>query len=130
MKKIGYLLILLLVVIMVGAVYFYMYKDHRNIAEEKGSFSVRPQSLFHEFKVDETKANAKYLDQTIIVSGSISKIYKAEKALVLDEKMFVSLTETLPDDLNVSDSVKVKGRFLGYDELLEELKMDQSILLE
>lgn len=130
MKKIGYLLIVVLVGIMAGAVYFYMYKDHRNIAEEKGSFSVTSHSLFNEFKVDEAKANAKYLDQTIIVSGSISEVHKAEKALVLDGKMFVSLTEALPDDLDVSDSVKVKGRFLGYDELLEELKMDQSILLE
>ncbi|MGX7666845.1 OB-fold protein [Flavobacterium pedocola] len=129
MKKVGYLLLLLLVFLMAWAIYMYLYKDHRDIASEKGSFDVSADFIYQEFTVDEQKANAKYLDKTIEVSGTISKIDTAENTIVIDEKMFVSLEGKIPTGLKEAQAVKVKGRFLGYDELLGEMKMDQSTIL-
>jgi hypothetical protein len=33
-------------------------------------------------------------------------------------------------NLQSNQTVKIKGRFVGYDDLMEELKMDQCQLIE
>ncbi|MEW5675132.1 hypothetical protein ABGT15_02345 [Flavobacterium enshiense] len=129
MKKVGYLLILGLVIIMGWAFYSYLYKEHRNIAEEKGSFSVSADSIYNEYITNETKANAKYLDKTIVVQGKISKINITENTIVIDEKMVVYFQEKVANTLKEFNTIKVKGRFLGYDELLGEMKMDQTVVV-
>jgi hypothetical protein len=32
--------------------------------------------------------------------------------------------------IKAGDAIKIKGRFVGYDDLLEELKMDQVSILK
>lgn len=127
MKKNTIVLILIFVVIAGYLLYSYVYQSHRDIATEKGSFSVTANSIHDEFKADEQKANAKYLDRTIEVYGKISSIDSKESTIVIDDKMFAVFKDEIPANLKVASEVKIKGRFIGYDDLLEELKMDQCV---
>lgn len=129
MKKKVAILVILLVLVAVAA-YKYTYKPHRDIAAEEGSFTVTADKIFSEFQADENSANAKYLDKTIDVSGTISGIDAATKSIVINDKLFATFKDDLPKTLQLKAKIAIKGRFVGYDALVEELKMDQCVILE
>lgn len=129
MKKKVFIFVFLVILIGIG-VFFYIYKDHRDIAAEKEDFSITANDIFSEFKKNENIANNKYLDKTIEVAGQISNIDVHSKSLVVDEKLFVILTNNIPETVKPTSKIKIKGRFIGYDSLLEELKMDQCVIVK
>ena len=51
------------------------------------------------------------------------------KSMVIDEKLFATFADTIPKNLNVNSAIKVKGRFVGFDGLLEEMKIDQCVII-
>ncbi len=122
MKKIIVGILIVLIGLFIG--YKFIYHEHRDIANEKAAFTVSVPQLLKEFVTDETKANAKYLDKSITVKGKITSIDMANKTIVVDEKVFVILTNS--NDVKVSSEVSVQGRLIGYDSLLEEIKIDQA----
>mgnify|MGYP006113020415 CR=1 FL=1 len=107
--------------------YNYMYPDHRSISEESVSYTLDADSLFNEFTEDSQQAELKYLDQTIIVSGVITSINA--NSVTISNKIYGQF-ETLNSDLKVNDSIAVKGRCIGYDDLLEEIKLDQCSIIK
>ncbi|WP_069677581.1 OB-fold protein [Formosa sp. Hel1_33_131] len=107
--------------------YNYMYPDHRSISEETVSYTLDAESLFNEFTEDSQQAELKYLDQTIIVSGVITSINA--NSVTISNKIYGQF-ETLNSDLKVNDSIAVKGRCIGYDDLLEEIKLDQCSIIK
>ena len=117
---------LLIVGMLSVGVYFYMYKDHRDIAAEEAKFVLTVKDLQAEFVSDAAGANAKYLDKTIEVTGIVTSIDMASHAVVLDEKLSAVLKDPNIGDLKVENPATIKGRFLGYDDLLEELKLDEA----
>jgi len=125
MRKILYIFILIVCVVLATATYFYLYQNHRDVSREQVSYTVDVASLTNEFLSDENAANKKYLDKTILIKGNITMVSYEENAIVLDNKVFATFAAEVPSNLNASESVKVKGRFLGYDDLLEQLKIDQ-----
>lgn len=129
MKKIILIVVILIAVIGTG-IYFYMYKDHRDIANEDASFSLTVKDLQTEFSQNDSLANKKYLDRTIEVYGKISSLDVASNAIVMDEKLLGTFKTKVSKDLTVGKEVKIKGRFIGYDDLLEEFKLDQVSISE
>ncbi len=124
MKKIILIIIVFLFALGAG-LYFYMYKGHRIIADEDASYSLTVAKLESEFVQNDSLANKKYLDQTIEIYGKISSLDVVSNAIVLDEKMFGTCQNVIDQKLTVGKQVKMKGRFIGYDDLLGEFKMDQ-----
>ncbi len=122
MKKIIIVLFILIVSLFVG--YKYLYHEHRDIATETAAFSVTVNDLLKEFTEDENKANSKYLDKSIVVKGKVTSVDNANKTIVIDEKVFAILTNF--SDVKLNTEVSVQGRLIGYDSLLEEIKLDQS----
>ena len=128
MKKKIIFFFFLLILIAIG-VFLYTYREHRDIANEEGSYTIATSELFTEFQINESSANAKYLDKTIEVTGNLSSIDIETKSIVIDEKLFAILKNPVPKVLQPNSKIKIKGRLIGYDALLEELKMDQCILV-
>ncbi|WP_438967112.1 OB-fold protein [Flavobacterium sp.] len=126
-KKIAFALAIIVVVLIVG--YKYLYQSHRNIEEEKASFSLTTSKLISDFSEDETLANQNYLDKTIQIKGVLTSYNQEENSITVDEKLFGLLSNQF-SGINVNDSIEFKGRFLGYDELLEEVKMDQITIIK
>lgn len=111
-----------------GGMYFYMYKGHRDIASEDAHFNVTVAQLQQQFLADPNKANAQYADQTIAVSGLVTAIDESNHLVVIDEKLSVTLKEN--NTVKSQQRISVKGRFVGYDDLLEEFKMDQASIVD
>lgn len=119
------LLIFLIIFISGGfLLYNYIYKNHRDIASEKESFALSVADLKHGFSQNDSLANAKYLDKTIVIYGKISSIDLSTNSISVDNSLSATLKEK-PVGLKVNDSIQLKGRFIGYDDLLEEFKMDE-----
>lgn len=109
--------------------YNYIYKEHRNIANETESFVVTVVGLKEDYSKNDSLANVKYLDKTIVIYGKITSIDLSNKMLMID----TSLAAVIKDnnvELKQNDSIKLKGRFIGYDDLLEEFKMDECSIIE
>ena len=127
MKKTIIIFFFLLILIAIGTC-LYTYTDHRDIANEKGSYTIAATEIFTEFQTNESSANTKYLDKTIEVTGDLSSIDIATKSVVINNKLFATFKDEIPKTLQTNSKIKIKGRFIGYDALLEELKMDQCVL--
>ncbi len=118
--------VIVILVLIAGlfVIFKYVYHQHRDIASEKAVFSVTVSELLKDFAANEIKANEKYLDKSIIIKGKITNIDLLNKTIVLDEKVFAILTELT--DVKLNNEVSIQGRLIGYDSLLEEIKIDQA----
>ena len=112
------------------SIYYYVYQGHRNIDSEKAAYTLETADLQKEFTANDSLAFVKYQNQTIELRARITLIDLDNKALVLDNKVFATFNDSLPRDLNTNQIFNVKGRFLGYDELLDEFRMDQSSIVK
>jgi len=113
-----------------GILFFYVYKEHRDISSEDASFAISVDELHKQFQTNDSLANASYADQTILVSGLVTSFDPEKNALIVDEKLFLTFNSNEVLNLKPQQPVKIKGRFVGYDDLMEELKMDQCQLIE
>ena len=121
--------VIVLLVLIFGA-YNYIYKSHRDISSEEANYTVTVSSLNIEFKQSDSLTLIKYRDKTINLSGKITNIDIANKSIVIDEKMNAIFIDSIPKTIALNQAIRVKGRFIDYDDLLEEFKMDQVSILK
>ena len=117
------------VIISTVLIYNYVYKSHRDISNEKESFAISVIDLKNDYRKNDSLANAKYLDKTIVIYGKITSLDLANRLLSVDTSLSAILKES-GVSLNLNDSIKLKGRFIGYDDLLEEFKMDECSVIK
>ena len=120
MKK-TLIIFLILVLLLIG--YNYLYQDHRDIQNENPEFVLTAEEIKQNFLNNSEIASSKYLNKTIVVSGKITELNKSD--LTLNGSIFCKFNEEFGAQIRVSDIVKIKGRCIGYDDLLEEIKLDQ-----
>ena len=126
-KKKGILVILF--ILMVAVVFYnYVYQDHRNISAELPSATLTSDEVVLRFKQDLSAAEEDFLDKTIIVKGSVSELNTND--LTLDNMVFCNFNEEISTTIKISQNLKIKGRILGYDELLEIIKLDQCLIVK
>jgi len=124
-KKIAFAFLVIIAAVVIG--YNYVYKDARNISEETPEFIISGDKLKEELINNQDLVVKKYLDKTIQVSGIISLI---DKDLVILDGYITTQITSIKKPLNMGEKVVIKGRFIGYDELLEELKLDQCTIIK
>ena len=125
MKNKAILLLFLGIILIVG--YSYIYKDHRVIENETPDFVATSNSVFQEFSENQQSSEIKYLDKTIEVKGIVTELNNND--LTLNNKIFCKFTKTITT-IKLNDQVTLKGRCIGYDDLLEQVKLDQCNLIE
>lgn len=113
--------------IMILVVFLFTSKNHRIIHKEVSAYSLSSSQLIYDFHQDYEAALIKYSNQTITISGRVTQ--KLENSLVIQDKIHCVFANSV-DDLKPPSSVTIKGRCVGYDDLLHEIKMDQCILLQ
>lgn len=128
MKKVIIIVFSVVIVVAIG-LYFYTYQDHRDIATEKATYSLTLSEMQNEFKSNDSLFNAKYADQTIEIYGKITALDLENKSFVLEDKITVNFLDSISGNNQISDAIYIKGRYVGYDDLLEEFKMDQAIII-
>lgn len=113
--------IVLIIAIVIG--YNYVFKAHRDIATETAHSVMESQELADEFQINPAASESKYLDKTIQVSGRVSEV--TASSITLDDKVFCVFSNVLKSDITPNQTIKIKGRFIGYDDLFEQIKLDQ-----
>lgn len=108
------------------AIYRYSYKNHRDIESETADYVVTVYELEKEFTSNDSLATLKYQDKTVELTARVTTIDLETKSIVIGEKIFATFKDSLPKGIAIGKELKIKGRFLGYDELLQEFKIDQS----
>lgn len=115
------------IIILIASAYIYIQKPHRDISTETVEFSISSDALLKEFLVNESNASAKFLDNTIVVYGTLSE--NNNNFLVLDNKIYCNF-EIEPPEISLNSTLTVKGRCIGFDVLLEQVKLDQCSILD
>lgn len=123
-RKIAFLLLGILVLF--GVYKFVLNSAERDIESEKASFNVSAQKIIKEFSDDSAKASTNYQDKTIEITGVITNSEASQ--LILDGIVICEMTKK--DTIAIGKKATIKGRFVGYDDLMGELKMDQSTLIK
>jgi len=119
-------IVLAILVIGVYAGYKYLYHEHRDVKSEDAIYSLTATEIYNEFKEAPVVSQKKYLNKTIELSGSISE--KNETEITIDDKAFCQFSNILNKKPALNSKIKIKGRFIGYDDLLEQVKLDQCII--
>jgi hypothetical protein len=117
-----------LVVIIIGLIsYNYaMTGGGRDLEKEKSEFNMSAVDVFADFSANTEMATKKYLNKAVEISGKVTSIN--ENVITLDEK--VSCQLLVSEEVLLNSQVKIKGRVTGYDDLLEELKLDQCLVVK
>ncbi|MAX69833.1 MAG: hypothetical protein CMC76_01855 [Flavobacteriaceae bacterium] len=126
LKKIIIIGVVVVVAIVIG--YNYIYQDHRDIETETAEFILSSNEITNHFSSDPTTAEQKFLNKTIEVSGVVSDLGINE--ITIDDNIFCQFTELNQDAISPNSQVTVKGRVIGYDDLLEQVKLDQCTILK
>lgn len=127
-KKTILISIVLLLVLVVIVGYNYVFQGHRNIAKEQSEFVLAANLLIEEFANEPELSQTKYLNKTIEISGAVTNM--DSNTLTVSEKVFCQFISTIDPAANLNEQITVKGRFIGYDDLLEEIKLDQCIVVK
>lgn len=121
--------LLLATVLAAGLVYNITFNsEHRVIAEEQADFVLEAKDLQASFSANEQEAVTQYLDRVLQLSGQVTEVGGA--SVVLDDRVQVNFLEGTTESYNTGQEITVKGRCVGYDELLLQVKLDQATSLE
>ncbi|WP_299276089.1 hypothetical protein [uncultured Psychroserpens sp.] len=120
--------IIILIVLAIGLIigYNYIYQDHRDIESENAKYKMTTSDIALSFSENISESEAKYLNTTIEVAGKISE--SDSHSITLDDKVFCQFTNAIQNTIKPNSQLKVKGRVIGYDDLLEQVKLDQCII--
>ncbi len=121
-KKIILLIVTLVLVVGAYSGYKHLYKAHRNIETEVAVMEVDAFKLKMFFKRNKTE---EVLNKTVSVYGIVTGI--EGNTITLEDMIQCSFDGELPS-VKIDDQVSIKGRCIGYDDLFELVKMDQSTL--
>lgn len=125
MKKQRLIVIIVVILAIVGFFgYNYVYQDHRDIKSETSTLEITAPYLLERFKTNNAE---ELLNKTITVTGKISDV--EENGMTLNESVYASF-ENLTSENKVGDKIKIKGRCIGYDELFDIVKLDQSTVVK
>lgn len=120
-------LALLALVAFIAWVYVYAFHSkHRTIADEQATAEFQAPELLYAFTSQDANLTS-YADQVILVSGNVTST--DENSIVLNGMVQVNLLPTVETPIQTGESITLKGRCVGYDDLLEVVKIDQATIL-
>lgn len=121
---------ILAVVILLGlAIGIYLYnKPHRDLTGEAPVYVVTAKDLADAYQGDRSAADSLYLDQVIAIEGKVSSL--EAQAVILNEMIYCSLDSSSTAEFSEGQSTVIKGRVIGYDDLFEQVKVDNALLYQ
>ena len=115
--------ILVLSCIAFYTIYRYAYKPHKTIEKLEIEYDGTSHNFIEKVKEDASIWNNKI----VLLSGIITS--KEDKGITLNNSIYCQFREDVTSSkLKESHPISLKGRVIGYDDLLEELKLDQCII--
>ena len=78
--------------------------------------------LLWRFQINE---GAELINQVVQFRGKITGFDSL--LVIMDHRLICNSDSMMVDDLSIGDSTTLKGRCIGYDDLLEELRLDHVV---
>jgi len=101
-----------------------VYKPHTLIKDVEVAYKDNAEDFINEVKQD---ANL-WQNKVVELTGKITS--KDEQGVMLNTAIYCQLSKTEKlSSLEENQEVTLKGRIIGYDDLLEELKLDKTIII-
>ena len=119
------LFILLLII-----VYAVWNKPHKNYSNTKPNITIDSSNFINQLKTNSTLATEKYLNQVILVNGNVTD--RLTKSVVLNNEIVCTLDSSSLKALGliqINNEVSIKGRFVGFDDLFEEIRLDHCFIM-
>ena len=122
-------LIICVILFLLGlyASYRYVYQEHRNIYIEEPKYILTSDSLFNHFNFNQKEANQIYINQVLRIKGVVNTVSGSQLILHPGIACLVDSNNKINGVLS-KDSIEIKGRCIGFDDLFLEVKMDQITL--
>ena len=120
----------LIFIVLLIIVYAVWNKPHKNYSNTEPNITIDSSNFINEFKTNSTLATEKYLNQIILVSGNVTDTLT--KSVVLNNGIvctFDSLSLKALGLIQINNEVSVKGRFVGFDDLFEEIRLDHCFIM-
>ncbi|MAR97888.1 MAG: hypothetical protein CMP80_01910 [Formosa sp.] len=119
MRKVVVLIIAFAVVS--TTVYVYFFLDRLAPLIELSS-----AELIYKFSMDDNSNKSNLSESNILLSGIVTKVKKS--ALIIDKKIFCKFKNSV-SDVKVGDTIRLFGKFIGYDELFQEYKLNHCSIM-
>lgn len=105
--------------------YGILYPSPRDIATEEVEFQKSAQDLALEMS-QETSAR-KFADRVVLTWGKIAEL--RGRRIVLEHGVEALMLDQVEFTQGVGDSIVIKARCVGYDELLEVVRLNQASII-
>lgn len=127
-KKTAIIAAVLLITVAAGIYFYYgiLFKESRNIASETPDYSIAAIQLLEDYNADPKRADSLYLNKTIEITGIATK--KTDSVITVQNSIFCLFKQPAKETA-VNKTVTIKGKCIGYDELFQEVKLDQCTLI-
>lgn len=117
----------ILAIVFYSIKYYIYHSGSRDVQTESAAFNLSSQAITAEFMSNSEAANKKFLDKTVEISGKVSSINGKE--VILENSINCNFSQAITY-VKVGQMVIIKGRIIGFDDLLGELKLDQCNISE
>ena len=112
-------------ILVLGAIIYYSKSLQPNYELEKPVLETTADDLIWRFQVNSAKD---LLFQVVKVEGKVTGLDSL--LVILDHKLICAPEPKSALIVSIGDSITIKGRCIGYDDLLDEVRMDHVFLLE
>lgn len=123
-KKVKIIGVLFVIALIIGfSVFNYVFHGGaRDLATEDTAFTVTSKDIIAEFAANVPGATKKYSDKAIAVSGIVTAV--TDSIVTIDNTIICNFKS--PDTtIKNEQTITIKGRLVGFDDLMGELKLDQ-----
>ena len=111
-------------------IYFTYNKPHTDFSKSRSEFTIESKDLIAFYQIDTDNENARYLDKILLLTGIVTGA--EENIIILDNGIVCTLdpSQKVNEKINLGTKVSVRGRCIGYDDLLEEIRVDHSFIMK
>ena len=111
------------VLIVVGLVgyQFVLKSGSRDLQSEKTFSAVSSNEIINQFAKNADASVKKYAEKAIEISGIVTDLSKNQ--IILDGSVVCECLQK--PNVKIGQKIVIKGRFVGFDDLMNELKLDK-----
>ncbi len=122
-KKVKIIGILLVTFLLIGiSVNYVFHGGARDLATEETEYTLSSKAITAEFASNVAIATKKYSDKAIAVTGKVTAV--TDSIVTIDNTIICNF-KTPDTNIKNEQSITIKGRLVGFDDLMGELKLDQ-----
>jgi len=120
--KISGIVIIVLLASFFSIRYYINNGGKRDIASEATAYSLSSKTIVNEFTSNADASNKKYLEKPVSILGVVTSVNGKE--VILNNSVNCNFL-IAANSLKMNQKVTIKGRVVGYDDLLGEVRLDQ-----